>query len=474
MDKLAIFSNFIFNANLGLLIFLVFQNSFYVAQLIFAYFELQRNMRRAKSVNHHWLFKSDVTFPISVLVPAYNEEATIVENIRSLLSLHYPDFEVIVVNDGSTDHTLKIIIESFSLEPINRTYQLSVNHQKLRGFYGNPRYPKLIVVDKENGGKADALNAGINLSRCPLICSIDADSILDADGLLGAVRPFIEEPERMVAVGGTIRIANGCTVRAGQIIKIQLSRQWLVLFQTVEYLRAFLMSRLAWTRMKVILIISGAFGVFKRQAVIQVGGYSHHTVGEDMELVVKLHRYFQEKKIDYEIRNVPDPVCWTEAPSTFEVLRRQRTRWQRGMLETLFKHRQMLFSPRYGLVGLMGLPAFFIMDALGPLLETFGYLLVPFCWLTGTLSIKFFFAYLALTFAFGVFVSAGSFVLAEITLWHTPRVKELLFLTVGAIVENFGYRQLNNFLRLEGTWQFLHGKQGWGKMPRIGFLKKRS
>jgi len=455
----------------AIMVILILQNAFHLTWLWLAFFELRLNMRHEKRVGPRRLLSSDITFPISVLVPAYNEQSTVVENIRSLLALHYPDFEVILVNDGSTDRMLETVIEVFGLRPVERAYQRVVPHQKIRGIYGSSEYPNLTVVDKENGGKADALNAGINLSRCPLICSIDADSILDSDGLLRAVRPFIQEPERMVAVGGTIRIANGCSVVAGQVVTIGLPRQLIPLFQTIEYLRAYMMPRLAWTRMQTVLIISGAFGLFKRDTIIKVGGYSHGTVGEDMELVVKLHRYLLENRVEYMMCHVPDPVCWTEAPSTLRVLRRQRTRWQRGTLETLFKHRRMIFSPRHGSVGLLGMPYFFVFDVIYPVMELLGYFLLPVCWMIGILSLKFFIAYLMLAFLFGVFLSVSSLILAEITVWHTARVFDLFMLTVTAIVENFGYRQLNSLWRFDGMLQFFRGKRGWGTMPRSGFQK---
>ena len=416
------------------------------------------------------MLTSDVTLPISLLVPAYNEENTVAENIRSLLSLHYPEFEVIVINDGSTDGTLQQIIAALELEPVQRVHQLAVPHKAIRGLYANARYPRLLVVDKENGGKSDALNAGINLSRYPLFCAVDADSLLDHDSLLAVVRPFIEEPEEMIAVGGRIQIVNGCVVRAGQVVETGLPHQLLPLLQTVKYIRSFLIARLAWSRLNAMLIISGAFGVFKRSAAVKVGGYSHNTVGEDMEIVVKPHRYHREQGIKYQMRYVPDSICWTEAPQTFRLLRLQRTRWQRGMVQTLVKHRTMIFNGRYGPAGTLGMGYFFLFDLIGPLLELGGYFLIPISYWQKAIEWEFLLAYLMLTFTYGVFLSVGSLLL-EMTITRNARVRDLGLLTLAAIAENFGYRQLNNFWRLEGIWQFLRRKQGWGDMTRSGFLK---
>jgi cellulose synthase/poly-beta-1,6-N-acetylglucosamine synthase-like glycosyltransferase len=229
------------------------------------------------------------------------------------------------------------------------------------------------------------------------------------------------------------------------------------------------MARLAWSRMNAMLIISGAFGVFKRSALIDVGGYSHNTVGEDMEIVVKLHRRYISQSVPYRMLYVPDPVCWTEVPNTLKILRRQRSRWQRGMLETLFKHRGMLLSKNLTAVGILGLGLFFLFDVIGPLIELFGLILVPISWMCGILNGEFFMAFLLLMSVFGVFVSVCSLLLEELSLTRTSRAQDLIVLLLAAILENFGYRQINSLWRAEGIWQFLTRKKGWGTMVRTGF-----
>lgn len=449
----------------------VLQNLVYIFQLFLAYTELRVNTPVQTDSALWRLLKSDVTMPISLLVPAYDEELTIVESITSLKALHYPNFEVIIINDGSSDGTLAALIEAFEMKPIDRSFPESVPHKPVRGLYGSTRHPKLLVVDKENGGKSDALNAGINISRFPLFCTIDADSILEADALLRAVQPFVDDP-KIVAVGGTIRIANGCTVHAGAVTEIGLPRQILPLFQTIEYLRAFLIARLAWSRLKTLLIISGAFGVFKRQVAVEVGGYSHDTVGEDIEIIVKIHRHMRETKADYGMRFLPEPVCWTEAPSTLRQLGRQRSRWQRGALETFFTHKRMTLNPRYGVVGILGFGNTLLVDVLGPPLELVGLIMLPIFWSMGLLSPIYVAAFFSLSFVFGIFISVGSLFLEELELRRFPRARDLIVLTLVAVAENFGYRQLNNLWRIRGYWQFLTGAKSWGKMSRTGFAKK--
>ncbi len=447
------------------------QNAVYLFQLVLAWKVLHARAPAESGRGLWWQF-SDVTMPIAILAPAYNEEATIVDSLRSLLGLRYPVFEVIVINDGSRDGTLAALIEGFQLRPVRRVYDSSVPHKPIRELYGSALYPNLLVIDKENGGKADALNAGMVVARSPLICAVDADSLLEADALLQCVKPFIEDPLRTVAVGGTIRIANGCVVRAGQVVEVGLPTNMVALFQTVEYLRAFLMGRLAWSEMRALTLISGAFGIFRRDVALAVGGYSTDTIGEDAEIIVKIHKLMYERKRDYRIMFLPEPVCWTEAPESLRILRRQRVRWQRGALETFFRHWRMLFNPRYGRIGLLGFGHLLVADVLGPPLEALGYVLMPIFWYLGMIDYHYLLAFTALVFVFGVFLSVCSLILEEMELARFAKAGDLLILAGVAVLENFGYRQLNNLWRIEGWWRYLSGqKGGWGAMPRLGFRR---
>ncbi|WP_292084064.1 MULTISPECIES: glycosyltransferase family 2 protein [unclassified Brevundimonas] len=444
------------------------QNLVYLIQLLLAAGALAARPAIPES-GALWRRYAEASPPIALLAPAYDEALTIVQSVRSLLSLRYPSFEVIVINDGSRDATLQVLIDAYELRPAQRHYEQALDHQPIRGVYTAAHQPRLIVVDKENGGKADALNAGINISRAPIFCSMDADSLLEPDALLRAVQPFVEEPERTVAVGGTVRIANGCLIRDGQVLEVRPPRNLLALLQTVEYLRAFLMARLAWSRINTLTIISGAFGLFRRARVIEAGGYTRGTVGEDMELVVKLHRLMRDQDRPYRIGFVPEPVCWTEAPEDIRVLGRQRARWHRGALETFERHWDVMFRPRYGRLGPVGFGYIFLVDILGPVVELLGYLLIPAFWALGLLSLDYLLAFLAITFTFGVVISVGALALEESELRRFPRARHLLLLTAAAVLENFGYRQLNNLWRLRGLWQYLRRSQSWGAMTRKGF-----
>ncbi|ASJ92516.1 glycosyl transferase [Porphyrobacter sp. CACIAM 03H1] len=444
------------------------QTAFYIVQLVYAAIALHNRPPVPRGATL-WRRYSDQAPPIAVIAPAYNEELTVVESVRSLLALHYPSFEVLLVNDGSKDGTLARVIAEFGLKRVGCYIDDSVTHQPIRGFYASPDLPRLLVIDKENGGKADALNAGINAARSPLFCAIDADSILETDALLRVVRPFIDYPDKTVAVGGTIRIANGCTIDTGRVTGVRLPRNFLALVQIMEYLRAFLMARLALGQMQALTVISGAFGLFSRQRVVEVGGYSHGTVGEDMELVIKLHRHMRDLKLPYRIDFIPEPVCWTECPEDLGVLARQRSRWQRGALECFVKHRDMTFNPRYGRIGFVGFGHIVLVDVLGPLIEVLGYILVPLLWGLKLLALPWLLAFLAATFTFGIAISALTLILEEVQLRRFPRARELAILALISVIENLGYRQLSNVWRLKGWWQFLRREQGWGAMTRKGF-----
>jgi cellulose synthase/poly-beta-1,6-N-acetylglucosamine synthase-like glycosyltransferase len=405
---------------------------------------------------------------ISVLVPGYNEEATIAASVRSMLQLDYPDFEVIVINDGSKDATLEVLKREFALKPFPEAYRVALKVEPVRGIYRSTLHPNLRVIDKHNGGKADALNAGINAARHALFCGVDADSVLQRDSLRRIVRPFMED-RRIIACGGTVRIANGCSISQGYLESVGMPSNWLARVQIVEYLRAFLFGRLGWSPMNAVLIVSGAFGLFRRQAVIEAGGYRTSTIGEDMELVVRLHRLSREGGHDYRIVFVPDPVCWTEAPESLAVLKAQRVRWQRGLLESLWLNRSLLFARRSGAVGWLAFPVMTVFEAVGPIIEFAGYIFMTVAFVMGWISGPAFAAFMFLAVGLGLMLSASALLLEEMSFRLYPRLAHLSALVAAMVVENIGYRQLNSWWRLVGIWKWLRGGDGvWGEMKRKG------
>ena len=446
-------------------------NISYIVLFFISLREVLTFLRRTFFSDYQQILRSDMTLPISMICPAHNEEKTIVDTVRSLQMLNYPEFEIIVVNDGSRDQTLERLLQAYDLRRVDRVYKRSLPTKSVRALYASPMVPNLIVVDKENGGKADALNCGINLSRYPLFSSMDADSVIEDDALLKAVKPFMEWPEETVAVGGIVRCANGCTVHEGRVTHIALPRQLLPVFQVVEYLRAFLSGRLGWSALRGLLLISGAFGVYRKSAVVDVGGYDSSTDTEDLELVMALHAVYRERKKPYRIVFVPDPVCWTEVPGNWKMLRRQRNRWHRGMLQSLSRYRRMMFNPRYGLMGLVVLPYFLIFETMGPFIETLGYISVPLAWALGLLNTKFFLLFFVLAVAFGVFLSVAAILLEEISYRRYPSWSDLWKLLFCVVAENFGFRQVLAVFKIQAFWEYLRGLRRWGKLERVGFVK---
>jgi cellulose synthase/poly-beta-1,6-N-acetylglucosamine synthase-like glycosyltransferase len=457
--------------NYVVLAYFILLNSAYLGTSLFAFRALKRYAMRLKSLDLTDLITSGGAPPITLIAPAYNEALTCVESVRSLLTIEYPDYEVVVVNDGSTDETLARLAAAFELEPTSRAPTASLSTKSVRGVYRSRLHPSLWVVDKVNGGKADALNVGINYCTTPIFAAMDADSLLEPQALVRIVRPFLEDAST-VAAGGVLRIANGCIVHKGRVVEVRLPGRLLARFQVLEYLRVFLSGRMGWAALDATLIISGAFGIFRRSTVVDAGGYATDTVGEDMELVVRLHRHCAEAGIPYRIDFVPDPVAWTECPESLEVLARQRDRWQRGLFQALTRHRRMLFNPKFGTAGMLAFPYFFFLEMLGPIIEFLGYVSFTATILSGRVDWILVAAFLAVAIVLGGVLSLSAVALEELSFRRYPRLKDLVELFGLALLENAGYRQLNTWWRVKGTYSALRGVEGWGKMTRVGFAAK--
>lgn len=437
-----------------------------------------RSLRKEKGTllfQYEEIMHSSFSPPLSILVPAYNEELNIVDSVRSLLGINYGTYEVIVVNDGSKDTTKQRMIDEFDMFEIRHQVPwsgLKKQTKPVRGIYRSRKHPNLLMADKENGGKADALNVGINLAHYPYVVSLDGDTVLDPDAFQKIMKPIVEAKpgEEIIACGGTVGIANGSVVDRGYLSEdVRLSRNIIVVMQVIEYLRAFLMGRIGLSKMNMLLIVSGAFGVFRRDWLLEAGGYETGTIGEDMELIVRLHRLIRKKKSKARIAYIPDPVCWTEAPERLNILKRQRIRWQRGLFESLWRHRGMLLNPRYGRIGLVSMPYFLFVELLGPVVELFGYVFLAAHLLIGDINVAFSVLLLAAMILYGSFLSMGAVLLEEMGMGKYNRTADISRLFWWALTESFWYRPIQTIWRCRGLVQAIRGKrQEWGDMVRKG------
>lgn len=443
----------------------------YLLQFLIAMIKIKRDRREEISDDSSRYEDSDNLIPISLVVPAYNEQEHIVHNVVSLLKLNYPVFEIIVVNDGSKDNTHKEIVEYFDLKQIEKSIKVSIPTQEIQGVYYNKNYPNLLYIDKLNGGKSDALNCGINASSYPLFACLDADSRIERDSLLKLGNIFLKDSSTVVA-GGFVRIANGSVVEDGEWREFRIPKKMIERFQIVEYFRSFLYGRVSWGN--ALLIVSGAFGVFLKEEVIKIGGYRTNTIGEDMEIVVRLHHELRKPKNKknrkkYSIKFCPDAVCWTQGPMSMDDLRNQRRRWQVGLLDTLIHHAGMTLNPKYGTVGMLSFPYNWLFELLGAIVELLGYFIIPFSLLLGELNIYFFLIYLLITVTVGSMLSIGGVLLEQYTRKGRMSPHQTMTLACYAILENFGFRQILVLSRAQGIIRFKKLKNSWGNIKRKSF-----
>ncbi len=456
----------------GIIVITIFIFGSYVTLAVFSALSMLNYIRKNSFVDYKVLLSSPLVPSISVIAPAYNEGKTIIDNIRSLLSLHYNDFEVIIVNDGSSDNSMDKIIKAYDLELVDFVYEEKIATKTIRGIYKsrNKAFNKLIVIDKENGGKADALNAGVNFSQKEFIAVVDVDSVLVEDALLIMAKPFLEETKkRIIASGGVIRIANSCRIEDGKITEVKLPRKFLPKVQVLEYTRSFLMGRMAWSKLNGLLLVSGAFGMFNRDVVVKVGGYNTNLVGEDMELIVRMRRYMSEQKEKYKVIYIPDPLCWTEVPASLKVLGRQRDRWTRGTMESLFLHFKLFFNPKYGSLGVLGHPYWFLFEWLAPLFEFIGIIYFIIIAVLGIPNWPFFFLLLGVVYFFAVTLTHWAILFEELSFHRYKRKREVIKMLFTAMLEPIFYHPFILIFSIRGNFKYFIGEKSWGKMDRVGF-----
>ncbi|WP_282173004.1 glycosyltransferase family 2 protein [Cytobacillus firmus] len=456
----------------AILIYMLIVIFAYTFMLVIAFIHIRKHYLLDKEEADEENLSSINMKPISIIVPAYNEEAGILDTVHSLLSLRFPQTEVIIVNDGSTDSTQYKLIQEFKFIEVEKVYRQELSTKPVKRIFQSAVYQGVWLIEKENGGKADALNTGINFARFPYFCSIDGDSILNEKSLLKVMNPIISSDGEVIAAGGNVRIANGSIVHSGTVRKTQLAKNSLVLMQVIEYLRAFMMGRISFSKYNLVLIISGAFSVFSKEWTVKAGGYAANSIGEDMELVVKLHRYLKENKLKKRIEFVPDPVCWTEAPEKLSILRKQRRRWHQGLIESLWKHKRITLNPKYGAIGMVSFPYFWLVECLGPIFELGGYLYIIAAFFLGEIYFEFAVLLALLFILYGSVLSIASLLLDAWNKDVYPAKSDLFRLIFMSLTEVFWYKPLTLLWRMEGLMFFIIRRKEWGNMQRIGHSSK--
>ena len=466
---------YVIEFNYYLVFYSIAVNAVYLILLLISYFGAEEQLMLWKAKNMKFLFKKEIVPSISIIAPAYNEEQTITDSVNSLMNLKYPNYELIVVNDGSLDNTLNYLINYYSLERVSYVYDERLKTMPVMGVYKNKNYPNLIVVDKENGGKADSLNTGINVSGSQYFCGIDADSLLEEEALLKLVSLSMDDSRESIAFGGNIYPINGCKVEKGVIKDIRLPKESVPMFQAIEYLRAFMAGRVGWATINGLLIISGAFGLFKKETIIEIGGYlsksgkyKKDTVGEDMELVIRLSKHMREKNIPYKVEYAFNANCWTEVPGNLKNLLKQRDRWHRGLIDILSYHRKIIFNPRFGIMGLISFPYFFIFELVGPIVEIQGYFMVLAAFIFGILNAKITLLLFISVIFLGTLISVTSLLIAEKESSYT-NARDFLKLILFSIIENFGFRQILSVWRIMSYFNTIKNVSSWGSIDRKGF-----
>ena len=453
------------------LVYFVLINTSYLVFIGLAAWDFVHHLRRVEQTGRQERVASEFVPPVTLVVPMYNEAAGIVQSIQSLLSLRYPHHDVVGVDDGSSDDTFAVLKEAFDLVEVDREIpgDLPVKAEVLSVHVPRNGRTPLTIIRKTNSGRSDAVNLGINAASGELLVFVDADSILDPDALMTVTVPFADDPTRMVATGGVIRAANGSRVVAGRLVEPRMPRQLLPRIQVVEYLRAFLIGRAGWSRLGALVLISGAFGVFRRDILVEVGGLDTDSIGEDFEVLMRVHQHLKREGRDYRVQFVGEPVCWTEVPSTAKVLQKQRARWHRGLWETLWKYKHMMFNPRYGKVGMLAVPYYWFFELIAPLLEFVGLLLVILGLVLDVINVPFAILFMLVAYGYAMLVTLAAMTLEEMTFRKYARWRDLGTMLMAAIAENIGYRQLTAWWRLQGWWASLRGqKQVWGTMTRVG------
>lgn len=455
----------------SLLTYFLLLNTFYTILLILTIPVLTRRFKEIRSEDLNRLLTFDIVPPISIIMTAFNEEAVILESVRSALNVEFPHVEVIVVNDGSSDKTLQLLMDTFQLVPVPPAVPPELITEPVKSHYRSKLHPNLLVIDKERGEREDAVNAGINACLTPYFVGMDADSFIEPDTLHRLAQHLLTH-KNICAMGGTLRLVNGCTIEKGHITDIKLPSSFFGKMQIIEYIRIFLFGRIGWNKLGGSYLISGGFGLYNKQAVLRAGGLKRVLAG-DLDLTMRLHEKMHDDKQPYTIDYVHDAVVWTDVPQTYSALANQRRRWHSSIIDICWRFRHMIFNIKYGPIGFIHIPYLFFGEGLGPLVEAFGYLYLIFCFFFDLLNIAFFWYFILIAWGFSMLLTFCSLIMEEVSLKKYFSGKSLLKLAFLTLIENFGYRQMTIWWRIQGSVRYFTKKRFWReKIERSLSIKK--
>jgi poly-beta-1,6-N-acetyl-D-glucosamine synthase len=462
MTTLATLSWYLFLVSLVYLLGIVMV---FALMLTVAVRENRLRAREGRIEDFDTLLASPFTIPVSIVAPAFNEEVCVTAAVRSLLALQYPEYEVIVVNDGSTDRTLARLKHDFDLEPTGTFYRKTLPTVDIKQIYRSRTNSRLLVIDKENGGKADALNCGINLSRYRYVCCVDGDTVYEADALLKGMRLINHDPSTALGVTSQISLHRHPeqATRVGN--RMRVDRHLLTMFQMFDYLRAFVASRLAWSRGNYMLCAVGAFALWRRDVLVELGGFSKNFTCEDIEFTFRVHEHFRAAGTPYRVYSLADPVGVTEGPDTIRALVSQRARWQRVITESVWHYRRMLLNRKYGTVGMIGMPYYVLAEVLAPVFQLLALLSIPLAAAAGLLRWEDFVRIL-LILAFGGALFTNLALLLQERSSRRFAVADLPYLLVLGPFELLLYRPVIFYAQIKGAIDFLRGDRRWNKFQR--------
>ena len=444
-------------------IYLLGYSTFLIASVIAGSLDLYKESKKRR---YHNEISHDYYVPVSIVVPAYNEEVTVVDTVKSLLMMDYRLYEIVVVDDGSKDATTQVLLDAFHLKKVMRPINRQIKCRKEQNVYeAVVNGINITLVQKINGGKADALNMGINASRYPYFICMDADSVLQKDSLKYIVRPVLED-DRVVAVGGAVRPCNGAEIVDGEVVQYHMPNKILPCMQVLEYDRSFLAARILLDKFNGSIIISGAFGLFKKSVVVDAGGYDTSTMGEDMELVVKLHVFCREHQIPYRIRYATDAICWTQVPEKLSDLCKQRRRWHIGLFQSMTKHRRILANPKYGLVSFVSYFYFLLYELLSPYIEVFGVFTMFFASFVDFLNVPFMLLYMAIYVVYSAILSLTAFFARIHTIDLKLAFTDALKAVGLCLLEVSSLRFVLAWVRMTALIGYRKKKHSWGQIER--------